>query len=46
MDFPGGPAVETLNFQCISNAEGEGSIHGWGTRIPHFGWLSQKLIIT
>ena len=30
-DFPGGPAVKTLP----SSASGEGSIPGWGVKIPH-----------
>ena len=30
-DFPGGPVVK--NPPC--NAGDTGSIHGWGTRIPH-----------
>ena len=30
-DFPGGPVVKTLP----SNAGGEGSIPGWGAKIPH-----------
>ena len=30
-DFPGGPVVKTSS----SNARGEGSIPGWGARIPH-----------
>ena len=30
-DFPGGPVVET----SPSNAGGEGSTPGWGTRVPH-----------
>ena len=29
-DFPGGPAVKTLP----SSASGEGSIPGWGVKIP------------
>ena len=33
-DFPGGPGVKMLHFQC----RGVGSIPGWGTKIP----LSQK----
>ena len=30
-DFPGGPVVKTLCFQC----RGAGSIPGRGTKIPH-----------
>ena len=30
-DFPGGPVVKT----SPSNAEGAGSIPGWGAKIPH-----------
>ena len=30
-DFPGGPVVKTLP----SSASGEGSIPGWGVKIPH-----------
>lgn len=30
-DFPSGPVVKT----SLSNAEGAGSISGWGARIPH-----------
>ena len=33
-DFPGGPGVKMLHFQCRST----GSLPGWGTKIP----LSQK----
>ena len=27
-----------------SSAGGRGSIHGWGTKIPHGTWCSQKKI--
>ena len=27
---------------CISNAGGMSSIPGWGTKIPHAAWCSQK----
>ena len=30
-DFPGGPVVKTLCFQC----RGTGSVPGQGTEIPH-----------
>jgi len=30
-NFPGGPVIKTL----LSNADGAGSIPGWGTKIPH-----------
>ena len=33
-DFPGGPVVKT----SPSNAGGEGSIPGWGAKIPHASW--------
>ena len=36
--LPGGPVIKNL----LSNAEGVGSIPGWGTRIPHAMWCSQK----
>ena len=35
-DFPGGPVVET------SNAGVAGLIPGWGAKIPHAMWHSQK----
>ena len=38
-DFPGGPVVKTLP----SNAEGAGSISGWGSRLPCFPGCNQKL---
>ena len=38
-DFPGGPVLGLL----ISTAEGTGSIPGWGTKIPHATWCSQKI---
>ena len=37
-DFPGGPVVKTLRFQC----RGMGSIPGQGTKIPHSVQCSQK----
>ena len=37
-DFPGGPVVKTLYCQCKS----EGSITGWGTKIPHAAWPEKK----
>ena len=39
-DFPGGPVVKTLHFHC----RGQGSIPGWGTKIPHdtVAWPKQK----
>ena len=33
-DFPAGPVVKT----SPSNAEDEGSIAGWGAKIPHASW--------
>ena len=33
-DFPGGPVLKTLP----SNAQGLGSIPGWGAKIPHVSW--------
>ena len=33
-DFPGDPGVKT----SPSNAEGVGSIPGWGTKTPHASW--------
>ena len=38
MDFPGGPVVKNLSFQC----RGTGSIPGPGTQIPHAMQHSQK----
>ena len=38
MDFPGGPVVKTLSFQC----RGTGSIPGPGTQIPHAMQHSQE----
>ena len=34
--------VQQLRF-CASTAEGSGSIPGWGTKIPHAEWFSQKV---
>ena len=39
-NFPGGPVVETLP----SNAGGEGSVPGWGARIPHVSWSRNQNI--
>ena len=39
--LPGGPVIKNL----LSNAEGVGSIPGWGTRIPHAMWCSQKTFL-
>ena len=39
-DFPGGPVVKTLP----SNAGGEGSIPGWGAKIPHASWPESQNI--
>ena len=39
-DFPGNPGVKTLP----SNAEGAGSIPGWGVKIPHASWLKNQNI--
>ena len=38
MDFPGGPVVKTLSFQC----RGIGLIPGPGTKIPHAVQDSKK----
>lgn len=37
-DLPGGPVVRT----SASTAEGMGLLPGWGTRISHVVWYSQK----
>ena len=37
-DFPGGPVVKTLP----SNAGDVSLILGWGAKIPHAMWCSQK----
>ena len=39
-DFPGDPVVKT----SPSNAEGAGSIPGWGVQIPHASWLKNQNI--
>ena len=38
-DFPGGPATEP----SASYARGEGSIPGWGARIPHASRSKKKM---
>ena len=38
-DSPAGPVPLRL---CTSKAGGVGSIPGWGTKIPHAAWYSQK----
>ena len=37
-NFPGGPVAKTPHF----NAGSMGLIPGWGTKIPHAPWCSQK----
>ena len=37
-DFPGGPVVKTLYFQC----RGYRFHYGWGTKILHVAWLENK----
>ena len=39
-EFPGGPVVRTWRFHC----RGQGSIPGWGTKIPpvHKAWPKKK----
>ena len=39
MDFPDGPVVKTLHFQC----KGRGRILDWGTKILPAMWHSQKI---
>ena len=39
-DFPGDPVVKT----SPSNAEGAGSIPGWGVKISHASWLKNQNI--
>ena len=42
-DVPGGPVVKTLHFHCRGGAlPGMGLIPGWGTKILHAAWHSQK----
>ena len=38
---PRGPVRLRL---CTSKAAGVGSIPGWGTKIPHAAWYSQKYV--
>ena len=43
LDFPGGPVVKTLHFQCGGvGRRGVGSIPDWGAKIPHASQRDQK----
>ena len=37
-DFPGALGVKTQRFQC----RGHSLIPGWGTKVPHTTWCTQK----
>ena len=37
-EFHGGPGVRTWHFHCC----GQGSIPGWGTKIPQAAWQGQQ----
>ena len=42
LDFPGGPVVKTLHFQC---REVSGSIPGWRTKLLHAVGVAKTIII-
>ena len=43
LDFPGGPVVKTLHFQCGGvGRRGVGSVPDWGAKIPHASQRDQK----
>ena len=42
LDFPGGPVVKTLHFQCRGVS---GSIPGWRTKLLHAAGVAKTIII-